>query len=214
MELNQLCKEKNCSCFADVYVERIPDDLVIEKVYPNERNEEIENSDSEKVRKERFFVWKLLEYAINKTFNLKKENLHFEKQESGKWTCKECYFSLSHSHGAVAVAVSNSLVGVGIELFEKPKEKAIESRLTPSEKAELEKIDAENRWKYLITAWSKKESFFKAKGKGEFFPSKIDTKKNQIDSKIVVVGEKEYVLSICFENENINYHESEMRIDK
>ena len=29
-----------------------------------------------------------------------------------------------------------------------------------------------------------------------------------------VVGEKEYVLSTCFENKNINYHESEMGIDK
>lgn len=183
-----------------VYTAKIPENCDIDKVYPEARNEEIARVTNYKVKLEKFVAWKLLRHAVMNAFGDELESLKLEKQMSGKWTCDKFYFSISHSHGMVAVAVSKKAVGVDVELLEIPKENAIERVLTPLERAELESINEEKRWEFLVETWSKKESLFKAKGEDKFYPSKLDTIGKNIVTKRVKIDNKQYVLSVYSEN--------------
>ena len=98
-----------------VFAARLPDTYLYEPIYPPERQAEIEKCSNEKVKREKYFVWKLLEYAIFNTIGEPIENFNFEKNPNRKWVSDRVYFSLSHSDGVVAVALSDREVGVDIE---------------------------------------------------------------------------------------------------
>ena len=127
-----------------------------------------------------------------RTFGYKISNLTFTKTEKGKWLCDKCYFSISHSHDLVVVAISKKPIGVDCELLEKPKDGVIERVLTTREKKNL---SSDGDFKKLLTVWSKKESIFKKCGEGSFYPSKIDTTKYQLAEKTVAVNDKEYIVT-------------------
>lgn len=196
----------------DVYTAKIPCNALIKSdLYPKERNEEISECGSEKVRAEKYFVWKLLEYAVKNSFGYNIKELKFKKTENGKLLCDKCCFSLSHSFGAVAVAVSKNSVGVDIELLNGEKARVIEKTLSLSEKAELEKNCSQDKQNALICFWTAKESIYKNNGTGGFKPSETDVTKNNVQTKTVKIGEKDYALSVCSDSlkavryfENIN----------
>jgi phosphopantetheine--protein transferase-like protein len=191
---------------ADVYTFAIPNDYSFSTLYPDERQEEIEGVSNLKVKEEKYFVWKLLEYALMRTYGYKINKLNFSKSKEGKWLLKECYISLSHSNGIVAVALSKKPIGVDIEVIEKPKNSAIERVLVKKEAKEYEKAQDKNG--YLLTAWSKKESAFKCKGKGKFTPSKINTIDYDFFEKTVALNGREYILTVCSEySKTVRYFE-------
>lgn len=183
-----------------VYLGKIKEVAEFPPVYPKERDDEIRNAQNIKVKKQKYFVWKLLEHAIEDTFGLDIKDLKIEKKDSGKWVCDKCYFSLSHSEDIVAVALSNSEVGVDIERIRPIKESAIIKTLTDSEKEQLSKITPSARQRFLLEKWSQKESIFKFSNQENFLPSKIDTSKASVLSKFVILDNKELVLSIASEN--------------
>ena len=100
-----------------VFAARIPQIDDFGKVYPPERQAEIDRITNPDVKREKYFVWKLLEYAIEKTAGEPIENYAFEKKPNRKWVSDRLCFSLSHSDGAVAVALSDSAVGVDIDIL-------------------------------------------------------------------------------------------------
>jgi phosphopantetheine--protein transferase-like protein len=183
-----------------VYLGKIKEVAEFPPVYPKERDDEIRNAQNIKVKKQKYFVWKLLEHAIKDTFGLDIKDLKIEKKDSGKWVCDKCYFSLSHSEDIVAVALSNSEVGVDIERIRPIKENAIIKTLTDSEKEQLSKITPSAKQRFLLEKWSQKESIFKFSNQENFLPSKIDTSKASVLSKFVILDNKELVLSIASEN--------------
>ena len=79
---------------------------VKESLYPLQRQEQIDNIKNSLKKQQSYSAWKLLEYAINTTFNYNFKDLVFTLN-NGKWSCDKCYFSISHSNNFVAVAVSN-----------------------------------------------------------------------------------------------------------
>ncbi len=184
---------------ADVYTFKIPSEYEILSVYPQKRQEEIESVSNQKVKAEKYFAWKLLEYALMRTFGYKIGNLTFTKNSYGKWLLNECYISLSHSHEMVAVALSKKPIGVDIELIKATKPNAIERVLTRRELKVLKNIEEQEKDKYLLTTWSKKESAYKRDGESKFLPSKIDTSKIDFYEKIIKEEGKEYVLTVCSE---------------
>ena len=93
-------------CPVAVYAAAIPKDKIAGPVLPLLRQEQIEHTTHPDLKQQRYFVWKLLEYALQHSLGLEMKNLHFSRTENGKWICEECYFSLSHTQDAVAVAVS------------------------------------------------------------------------------------------------------------
>ena len=178
----------------DLYIAQIPKGE-IGKVIPQLRQEQIENTGHDGLRRQRYYVWKLLEYGLHRSLGLKMEKLHFSRTEQGKWSCKECFFSLSHSEDAVAVAVSKKPVGVDIEWLERPISLQIGHRIfTDAERKQAE--CAENITEFLLSKWTAKESLFKASDETVFRAGDWETDRG-VCCQLVQVGEKTYCCAVA-----------------
>ena len=172
----------------------VADGKIYDKVYPPQRAEEIEKTGSEKARREKLAVWKLLLAAIERKFGYKPEELEFSKTENGKWICDKLWFSLSHSHGATAVIVSEKPCGIDVEykvdFLKKSADKsfiaAFLNRIGESAK-DLGTLSAED----ILSLWTEKESLYKKTGEGIFSPKKITSGE---ETQSFVVGD--YVFSV------------------
>ena len=88
----------------------------MQPVWPEARQLQLEQTTNFKHRQARYTAWRLLRYALWEELGLRMEELHFSL-EDGKWSCRECYFSITHSGCMVAVAVGHQPVGVDMEKF-------------------------------------------------------------------------------------------------
>ena len=159
----------------DVYVTTIPNDVEITKCQPLARYKEIIKCKSQKVQTQKYVGWKLLEYALKRTFGYKMSDLKFVKRKDGKWEC------------------------VDIEFIKDVNGKAIERVLCEEEKQSLIKGNALNDSVALLTVWSQKESLFKMGGKGGFRPVKINTVNGPVYTKKILINGQEYLLSTSSE---------------
>lgn len=186
----------------DLYTAALPDGPVGE-VYPPQRQEQLEQTGHEGLRKQRYYVWKLLEYGVHRSLGLKIQDLHFHRDDRGKWSCRECFFSLSHTDGVVAVAVSKKPVGVDIEALDRPVNPKLGDKiLTASEKLQ------QTTERYLLEKWCAKESLFKMGSEPVFHPERIETDKN-VAVRELSLGEEAYLCAVasadikklrCYEN--------------
>ena len=192
---------KTKTLFADVYWAKIPSEMGQNVLFPPERQKEIIACGNEKVRRQKYYAWKLLEYALRESLGCEIGDLEFFKGNNGKWTSSSCYFSLSHSHSAVAVAVSDYPIGVDVEKLVPEKAEFLQRVLTEQERAEFALLVGEkSRLEYLFESWTKKESVFKKAGDGSFRPTKIAVDKNFVTTKKVLIDGEEYALSMAAEN--------------
>ena len=60
-------------------------------IYPRARRDEIARCKSEKVKREKYFAWKLLRKALTDHFNLDFDNLQFAKTANGQWICSDVF---------------------------------------------------------------------------------------------------------------------------
>lgn len=171
----------------DIYFSKIPHDISITDSSPEERNKEIAGIRNEELRREKLWSWKTLEYALFRSFGYKLSDLKFSKSKNGKWLCDKCFFSISHSGGYVAVALSNMEVGIDIEeasaFIEKCSDKAFfegMKRLMVGKKEAEPQTPAD-----LLQLWTKKESLFKCKYKKSFAPLKIQITEDVSSFKFV-----------------------------
>lgn len=193
----------------NVYTASVVNNGKIKAVVPKERETEIRNCTNKDVKREKYYVWKLLEYAFMHTFNKKLKKLGLRKTYCGKWVCDGYEFSLSHSSGAVAVAVSDVSVGVDIERKRQIREGLADKILTNSEKEEYGVVSEEQRNEWLMRKWTQKESVFKTLNLKACPISAINT--DGVKTLEVKVGDADYYLSVCSESidkmclfENIN----------
>jgi phosphopantetheine--protein transferase-like protein len=182
--------------FLRVYVAPVPSFIKIEPVYPALRDNEICACSNQTVKSEKYCVWKLLEYAIKSALNKDITQFSFTKNASGKWECKDFEFSLSHSKGVVAVAISNKKVGVDIEQYREMAEGIENKILTDEEKREFVAIADSARNDYLLKKWTQKESIFKCH-QGASQPLRINTLRFEVVSKTLHVQEAAYCLSVA-----------------
>ncbi len=92
-----------------VFVAEIPENIIIGEVYPPERYAEIVTVANERVKNEKYFVWRLLEYAIKKSRGVNIKDVAFRKCESGRWIATGFDFSLSpFSQGKTAEKFSRT----------------------------------------------------------------------------------------------------------
>ena len=176
-----------------VYVAHIPFKVDNKKITPA-RAEEIESCADERVRQQKFYVWKLLERALSQ-LGLSIEKLDIRRTDSGKWECPECFFSLSHSGNFVAVAVSGEPVGVDIEKFDEPRfnRSLAEKILTAREKGDISPND-------LIALWTKKEAVFKLSGGKAFIPKNIETADFPTVTKTIDSDDGSYFITVASKN--------------
>lgn len=185
----------------DVYTAPIPQGDM-EAVFPRLRQEQIESTAHEGLKRQRYFVWKLLEIALKRSFGYEMQKLHFSRDEGGKWTCKECFFSLSHTKDGVAVAVSRKPVGVDLECADHIVRPGLADKiLTEEEKQQLSNPDDG----CLLQIWCAKEALFKSGSDSAFRPKKISALSG-VKTQTVEMGGKEYCLAVAAENlQNIRF---------
>lgn len=153
---------------------------------------------NETVKKSKYWAWKTLEYALFRSFGYKISQLGIIKEKNGKWSCKKCYFSISHSKNAVAVVVSNEETGIDIEeslsFYEKfgdAKKFETFSKKIVSKREKFPSDTAE-----LIKLWTKKECVFKQSKARAFIPNQVCTINQDPLTFKATIGGKEFVGSV------------------
>ena len=169
-------------------------------LFPIERQREIDGCTNDKVKREKYLVWKLLALAVKKRFNLDFANLEFTKTENGKWICPDFHFSLSHTDGAVCVAISDSPVGVDIERKREINSSLSDRFLTASEREYASTLSPDAAENFFFEAWVKKESLFKKNGGKALLPRSLDTLSADAISTGVTVDGEEYLIGLACQN--------------
>lgn len=192
----------------DVYLAKIPQNTALSTLYPPIRQQEIDACGSEKVKREKYYAWKLLEYGLSRTFGKKIGKLEFSKADNGKWTCGGCEFSLSHSHNAVAVAISRKKVGLDVELISSPRVNGVAEKIL-NEQEYADYLVSDDKDGFLIEKWTQKESIFKRSDEYAYFPKKTDTASEKVLSRRVELDGEQYVLSVASEDvQKFRLHEN------
>lgn len=196
-----------------VYLAPLPHTLPERTLFPPERSLQLQATGHEGLQRQRYWGWKLLEEAIDHSFGLDFQSLHFSKNPFGKWECRELFFSLSYTEGYTAAAVSDRPIGLDVENIRAFREKFQHRRrdflqkiAAPGESADPSDPDA------AIRLWTAKESIFKCCGTGKFVPAQIHAQKFNTVSRPLPLPNPVY-LSLCGENaEKARYFlvESEM----
>ena len=156
---------------AKVYIAAV-DDVSVAPVWPDARQAQLDATKNEAHRKARYAAWRLLEYALWDGLGLHLRQLQLTVKE-GKWTCSQCFFSISHSGGVVAVAVSTEPVGVDIESVRQPRADLAQKICSPREMEQLLRLPPRERDRYLLHSWCKKESMFKYGDAPVFHPREL-----------------------------------------
>jgi phosphopantetheinyl transferase len=170
-------------------------------LYPPERAREVESCVNDESRREKYLVWRLLETVVKERFNVDFANLKFTKLASGKWVTPDFFFSLSHTGGAVCVAVSQAPVGVDIERVRSVSPRLYRRCLTERELSHLDGLTDGERNDLFLEAWVKKESLFKLSDAEALMPRSLETEGAPVAVHRVSVEGREYLLAVATENE-------------
>ncbi len=150
---------------------------------------------NEKVRREKFFVWKLLEKAVREYYNLDFAKIRFTKTENNKWICDDFCFSLSHSGEMLAVAISPEPIGVDLEAY-RPLRSGIEGRiLTEREIDSVDGLVGNEREERIIELWCSKEAIFKKGGSSALLPASISVAEHKVNIKKVTLDGAVYCIA-------------------
>ena len=181
----------------DVYFAQIPDKEIGAPLICEERNEEISATRNERVKREKYYAWRLLEYAAKKSFGIEPEQLSPIKNENGKWRSEKLEFSISHSDGAVAVAVSEVPVGVDIEPADgRAGERLAKRTMTEVELEHYLACPESERVAEFIGTWTAKEAIFKSRNDAAFVPKSIDTNRIPCSQGTVEIWGKKFIYAV------------------
>ncbi len=182
----------------DVYIASIPDTEMVEPLSCPLRQKEIESISNISVKREKYFVWKLLAYGIQRSFGFKIADLEFTKDKSGRYSCDKLEFSISHSKNALAVAVSRGAVGVDIESFGAQCNVGMAERsMNKHEYAIYENLPEAEKQTYFIKLWTAKEALFKKAHSNSFNPADWDTNTDECCSFEKAINGVDYSLSVA-----------------
>lgn len=189
-------KEENA--FLDVYAAALPLSCAnVNGIVHAERRAELEKIKNKTVAREKYYAWRLLEMALRLRFGRSPSELGVRRGSCGAWEAPSFKISLSHSSGAVAVALSSDAVGVDIERDVPPRAENFAERIL--NRAELDALlclPKEERSGRLLRLWTMKEAIFKSRGERTFIPCKTDTADGAFCTDVMLCGER-YVLSVA-----------------
>ncbi len=185
----------------DVYFAAVPEALPEQPLEPPEREREVRQTANLPLASQKYAAWKTLEYAVRRSFGYRFSDLRFTKERGGKWSCDKLQFSIAHTDGAVAVAVSNGAVGVDLENVEVFSAKygrddavnaMCEKALTTAESA----ADGGCGVTRFLRLWTKKESIYKYRPTGSFQPQCIETQTASAQS-VTLTLHGTLICSVC-----------------
>ena len=189
-----------------VYVAEIPNGE-LKELYPKERQLEINHTKNEKLKREKYYVWRLLEYALAESFGKSISELEFTKHKSGRWSTPFCEFSISHTDGVVAVAISNETVGVDVEVI-KPRhnDKTAERIMTAEEYNKYQNLPESERTEFFLSVWTRKEAVFKSLHLDSFVPCRDYYDSGiTLKTKILFVKDEKAIVSVASRNKDVNF---------
>jgi 4'-phosphopantetheinyl transferase len=193
----------------NVYFASLPEHLDESKILLLEgsRLKEIEKIKNERVRREKYYVWRLFAYALKDSSGKELSSLFVEKNENGKWECadREVCFSLSHSRGALCVVVFDKSVGVDVEELRAPSSDILafaRKILNSRELSEFSLLEEEEQISFLISKWTQKEAVFKMLGGKTFSASDVATDSVFVKTENVILNETKFVVSVATEQED------------
>ena len=185
--------------FCDIYVASVCDVGDLAEIYPKTRREEIEGVKNERVRREKYSVWRLLGYALKNSLGIDIKEIDIKKNENGKWLAEDVYFSLSHAKNAVAVAVSSAPVGIDIEPITALKNDISGRVLTESELVKYVRLGDVDKREDLIKKWTAKEAIFKSCDEAVFRPEKIEVCEHNASWFETDVRKEKYIIAVSGE---------------
>ena len=181
----------------NIFIARLPDGE-IGHVECQSRQAEILSASNEKVKREKYFVWKLLCYALERSFGEKGKNMELVKESYGGWSAGEVFVSLSHSANALAVAVALDAVGVDIELVREPKVQSLAERIMTDDELNAYNAAApEQKEAHLFETWTAKEAIFKSKKLSAFVPKDHNTLDSTYKSGDIIIDNQKYIWSVA-----------------
>lgn len=193
----------------NVYFASLPEYLEESKILflEGSRLKEIEKIKNERVRREKYYVWRLLAYALKDSSGKELSSLFVEKNENGKWECadREVCFSLSHSRGALCVAVFDKSVGVDVEELRAPSSDILafaRKIFNSRELSEFSLLEEEEKISFLISKWTQKEAVFKMIGGKTFSACDVATDSFFVKTENVILNETKFVVSVAAERED------------
>ncbi len=143
-----------------------------------------------KVRRASLSAWKLLYQALAEN-GLEAGEVAFENCGKPHFVGNPVYFSIAHSRGVCAAAVSDQPVGVDVErIRDSYNPHMVERSLSEREK---ERYDGD-----FTRIWCRKESLAKMTGRGIVgYPNGIDTTEYKFWEEIITCGGESYWLATC-----------------
>lgn len=171
-----------------VYAARV-DDLKDNDILPPYIKKELKKVTNQRVSDEKRAAYSLLSRACADCFGFELDIKKCTRDKSGKPRHRDICFSVSHSHGLVAVALARIEVGCDIEkLISDQRDERISERI---------KTESEATIQDTTLLWTKKEAVFKFKGGESFIPREIDTPKYQTRSISLTLDGEEYRVSVA-----------------
>lgn len=191
---------KNNLSGVSVFYAAVPNYSPSTPLYPKERSDEVFAVKNPLFLREKYYAWELLKRVLEHNVGLYFENLTFSKSSNGKWKSDAAEFSISHSNGVVAVAISSLPVGVDIQEFVPIKQpRMLERLLHPNEKILLASLSDKERNSFFINTWTKKESIYKLYDSSTPLSS-IDTTAVAVFTTSVSLSSTEFSLSVAGDN--------------
>ena len=128
----------------NVYVSAINYDTPISNFSIKAIDSNIRSCNDEKLKYQKYFEWKLLEYALDHTFRKALKKLDLERSENDSWKCDFCEFAFAHSDDVVATVISRRPVKISLSK---------ENTTIPSENDWQREFTVKNN-KYIISVSS------------------------------------------------------------
>ena len=185
---------------AQVYVAQFENSVQVQAVLPAIRQQSIEQCADDLHKRQRYCVWRLLDYALQQRIGKGVDELSFSVDGNGKWSCNGgVHFSLSHCGNVVAVAVSEHPVGIDVEAcdVERFNARLAQRILTDGERETYQALPTDKRPQALLEIWTKKESLFKRDGGKTFTPNAIDTSTNNSQCQTLEIHNNKYVVAVA-----------------
>lgn len=179
----------------------------------NEMLNKISTDKADKIKKSRFYQNKankllgdiLVRYLICKNTNLTNNELKFSQNEFGKpyLVNQHMHFNISHSKNIVAVAISDTPIGIDIENI---KIRTFELDIAKKYFCPNEYDAIINKQHSFTSIWTKKESYIKFMGEGLKIPlNSFDVfAKSKNFSFTNIYIHDDFVCNICSSQTNID----------